>query len=104
MLDMDREIERRVKLLAKAKNDTDVQSVEFELCRKDPLYFFKNYTYTDKNTNLYPDSYPAILPFIPYEFQEEAITEIWSSIYNGTQPLHEREDLTNVFIEKSRQM
>lgn len=104
MIDMEKEVNRRVDLLQKAKNNIDLQSIEFEHCRKDPLYFFKNYTYTDKNTNLYPDHYPAILPFIPYDYQEEAITEIRSSIHNWTLPLHERTDLTNVFIEKSRQM
>ena len=37
---------------------------------------------------------PAVLPFIPYPFQEEMITEIWDSIVKD-EP---------VFLEKSRQM
>jgi hypothetical protein len=101
---MEEIIRSRVQLLQQAKEKPELQSIEYELCRKDILYFFRNYLYTDKNTNLYPASYPAILPMIPYEFQEELVTEVWESIQNGALPLEERTCFTNVFIEKSRQM
>lgn len=101
---MEEIIRSRVDLLQKAQEKKELQSIEYELCRKDILYRFKNYLYTDKNTNLYPAHYPSILPFIPYEFQEELITEVWESIQNGALPLEERTTFTNVFIEKSRQM
>ena len=77
---MEEIIRSRVLLLQKAKEKKELQSIEYELCRKDILYWFRNYLYTDKNTNLYPAHYPNILPFIPYEFQEELITEVWDSI------------------------
>lgn len=97
-------VRNRVSLLQKAKDNKQLQAIEYELCRKDILYFARNYLYTDKNTNLYPANYPNILPFIPYEFQEELLTEIRESIINGTLPIEDRTCHTNVFIEKSRQM
>ena len=101
---MEQELQRRIKLLEIANRKPELQQIEMEKCRRDILYWFKTYAYTDKNMNLYSDTLPTTLPFIPYAFQEEAITEIWSSIINGTKPLIDRVDLTNVFIEKSRQM
>lgn len=88
------EIQKRVTLLAKAKDNLQLQSIEMELCRRDILYWFRNYVYTDKNNSLYPAEYPDVLPFLPYEFQEEMVTEIWDSILTGE----------SVFLEKSRQM
>jgi len=104
MVDMRTELENRVNLLYKAKNNIDLQNIENELCRRDILHFFRNYLYTDKNKNLFTGDESNVLPFIPFEFQEEAITEIWNSILTGTKPMNERTDFTNVFIEKSRQM
>jgi len=77
---MNEEILKRVTLLAKAKTSPELQAVEIESCRRDILYWFKNYAYTDKNKTIYDDTYPDILPFIPYPFQEEFITEVWESI------------------------
>lgn len=94
----------RVQFLEKARNSANLQLVEIELCKKDILHFFRNRLYTDKNSTLFDDTYPNILPFIPFEFQEELITEIRDSIQQGTKQAYERTDHTNVFIEKSRQM
>lgn len=95
---------QRLELLNKAKTSPDLQAVEIALCKQNILHFFRNYLYTDKNQNLFTGDEPSIIPFIPYPFQEELVTEVWSSIMNGTLPLDKRTDLTNVFIEKSRQM
>lgn len=96
-------LRQRVEFLIKADKNLQLQNIEIELCKRDILHFFRNHLYTDTNTNLYHDQ-PSVIPFIPYQFQEELVTEIWSSIVNGTLPISERTDLTNVFIEKSRQM
>ena len=77
---MKAELQKRVELLIKASKSEQLQAVELELCRRDILYRYKNYVYTDKNTSLYSLDEPSVLPFIPYSFQEEAITELWSSI------------------------
>ena len=97
-------LKNRIDLLIKAKENTQLQSIEKELCKRDVLYFFNNYLYTDKNTNLYTWDEPNIIPFIPYEFQIELITEVRNSIQDWTKPIKERSWLTNIFIEKSRQM
>jgi hypothetical protein len=52
-MDMQEELLRRVELLEKAKNNRELQEVEVELCKRDIMHFFKNYLYTDKNSNLY---------------------------------------------------
>ena len=73
-------IARRVELLMKAKNNIDLQDVEKEACRRSILYFFRNYLYTDKNTTLFTDDQPSCIPFVPFEFQEELIEQVWNSI------------------------
>lgn len=76
------------------------------MCKRDPIYFFNTYLYTDKNKTLFTDDSPDTLPFILFPFQEEYVTEVWKSITEGNKPVTERDpkELTNVFIEKSRQM
>lgn len=91
---MKEELQKRVNLLTKAKSNIQLQEVENELCKRDILYRFKNYVFTDKNSKLYWPEMPSVLPFIPYEFQEECITKVRESIIKGE----------SVFIEKSRQM
>lgn len=95
---------KRIDLLIKANKSKELQQIEIELCKRDILYFFNNYLYTDKNTNLFNNDESNVIPFIPFDFQKECIKEIWSSIINWTKSLKDRTDLTNVFIEKSRQM
>ena len=103
---MEEIIANRIKLLAKANQLPQLQAIEMESCRKDILYFFRNYLVTDKNKTIFADSNPDIIPFIPFPFQEEYITEIWKSITEWNKPIEDRDinELTNIFIEKSRQM
>ncbi len=102
--DMHQEMGKRCKLIEEANKSPDLQADLMEMCKRDILFRFRNFAYTDKNTRMFGSDDPSILPFIPFPFQEDAVMEIWSSIMNGTKPLSERTDLTNVFIEKSRQM
>lgn len=102
-IDLQEVAKKRTELLIKAENNPAFQQFEIDCCKNDILYWYRNYVWTDTNTSLYYWQ-PSSIPFIPYPFQEEAITEIRSSIYNWTLPPEERYDLTNVLIEKSRQM
>ena len=97
-------LEERLELLNKTRNNPKLQAIEIELCKQDILYWFNNYAYTDKNKSLFTQDEPTELPFILFPFQEEMVTEIRNSIMDGTKPLKDRVELTNVFIEKSRQM
>jgi hypothetical protein len=94
----------RHKLLQKAKNNPKLQQAIIALCKKDIMYFFDNFLWTDKNKNLFTGDEPSVIPFIPFEFQKEFILETRNSIENGTRKPQERDDFTNVFVEKSRQM
>jgi len=78
--DLRQETIKRLNLLAKAKNSKEIQANEKELCKRDILYWFFNYVYTDKNKTLFTSDEDTTIPFIPFEFQVEAITEIWASI------------------------
>ena len=91
---MKRELARRVKLLEVAQNNKELQKIEIEMCTRDIMHFFNNYLYTDKNSSLYGEEYPDMIPFLPYPYQEECIQEVRDSIQKGE----------SVFIEKSRQM
>lgn len=95
----------RLNILTKAKNNIVLQWIEIEICKRDILYFFRYYLYTDKNDTFFNWQFQEI-PFIPFWFQEEFITEIWESITEWSKPIWERKPwvLTNVFVEKSRQM
>jgi hypothetical protein len=53
MTDLHEELKKRVILLQKAKENKQLREVEMELCRRNPMHFFLNYLYTDKNSNLY---------------------------------------------------
>ena len=99
-------IEQRTNLIVKAKDNPILQKIEVEMCFKDILYFFKNYLYTEKNSTFFGDEHSELIPFVPFDFQEEYILEVWESIMEGNKPVAERNPdiLTNVFIEKSRQM
>jgi hypothetical protein len=100
------ELKQRVELLAKAKKEPKLQAIEIEMCKRDPIYFFNTYLNTDKNKTLFSDDTPDVLPFILFPFQEEYVTEVWRSITQANIPVEERDidELTNVFVEKSRQM
>lgn len=100
-------MDERVDFLGLVRTDYQRQYDELLMCKdkyKGILHFFTNYVYTDKNTQLFGNDSPDVLPLIPFEFQIEAINEIRGSIMTGTMPIEERTQLTNVFIEKSRQM
>ena len=99
-------LQERAKIVTECRKHPELQTAYNELCRKDILYWFKNFLYTDKNKTIYGNDMPDILPFVPYEFQEEYILEVWESIVEWNKPVQERKEwvLTNIFIEKSRQM
>lgn len=102
--DLHKEAIRRTELLKKTKENTKLQSIEMEMCRRNILYWFNTYAYTDRNMELFSSDEANSIPFILFPFQEELVTETWKSIVEGTKPREERIELTNVFLEKSKQM
>ena len=53
MKDLKEILEERVLLLERASKNKQLQEIEMEMCRREPMHFFNNYLYTDKNSNLY---------------------------------------------------
>lgn len=100
------QIPDRLMLLDKCKDNPDLQLLEIEMCKRDPIYFFNTYLYTEKNSTFFAAWTPMEVPFILFPFQEEYVSEVWESIYEWSKPVEDRKPwvLTNVFIEKSRQM
>ena len=96
-------IVERVKLI-NSSNDKDIQQTIMLICKKDPVYFFKYFLYTDRNPWLIPEKFWNAVPFIPFEFQEDFINDAWSAIKMWWLPIEQRTDPTDVFSEKSRQM
>jgi len=96
----------RLLLLDKAKDNIDLQNIEIAECKANPIYFFNTYLYTEKNKTFFSEDKPWEVPFILFPYQEEYVTQIWESIIEWNKPVEERNPdvLTNVFIEKSRQM
>lgn len=47
-----------------------------------PIYFFENYLYTDKNPLMFSDRIPNVVPFLLFDYQKDAIEEIWDCIVN----------------------
>jgi hypothetical protein len=47
------ETEKRIKLLAKAKSNPKLQGIEIEMCKRNILYWCREYVYTDKNNTLF---------------------------------------------------
>lgn len=100
------DIQKRLLLLDKCKDNRDLQLIEIETCKRDPIYFFNTYLYTEKNKTFFNEWTPSEVPFILFEYQEEYINEVWESIIEWNKPVEQRKSwvLTNIFIEKSRQM
>lgn len=83
---------KRLELWAKASKNPKLQAVEIALCKKDPVYWFNHYAWTnDPRDN--PDK-PKKLPFALYDFQEWFIRELETNIRNGK----------SLVVEKSRDM
>lgn len=97
-------LEARAKLLLNCKNNTKNQELVKEKCRRDILFFFENFLYTDKNSAFFWADIPYNVPFVLFDFQKEFVLDLWDSILEWQKPISERKNPTDTFIEKSRQM
>lgn len=97
-------IEERARLLQKCKTDPTAKAYVYEQCRRDILFFFDYFLFTDRNGGFYGSEYPSEVPFILFDFQREFVLDLWDAIQEGAKPIEDRKTPTSVFIEKSRQM
>ena len=94
----------RAKLLSECDKSDELKKYVYAACKKDPIYFFKMFVWTDRNPAMIPEKYGNTVPFILFEYQEEFVTDAWEAIQMGRQPIEMRTAPTDVFSEKSRQM
>lgn len=83
---------KRLEKWAKAEKNPKLQAVELELCRRDPVYWFNNYCWTNDPRDI--PGKPKKLPFVLYDFQEWFMHELEQNIRTGK----------SMIIEKSRDM
>lgn len=84
-------------------DDKKYQISEMKKCQDDIVYFFTNYLWTENKLPGVDKKYEMI-PFIPFDFQEDFLRETWESIQDGQKPIEKRKWPTDIFVEKSRQM
>lgn len=83
----------RYSMLSKSREDKKAQAILMEKCRRDIKFFFEHFLYTDRN-KLFEYLEIQDMPFMLFDYQKEAVDEIWRCIVEGKK----------VFIEKSRQL
>ena len=104
------EIERRIELRRKLAIDPIRQEACRELCRRDLLYWFDNFAFTDRNSTFFSADLPSKVPMILFPYQREYILDVWDAIQQGSMPMASRRREnglvvpTSIFSEKSRQM
>jgi len=69
----------RYKMLSKAKDDKKAQALLIEKCKRDIGFFFEYFLYTDRN-KLFEYLELQDIPFMLFDYQKEAVDEIWESI------------------------
>ena len=88
------EIGRRATMLQKCNEDKKLQLCLIEQCKEDVLFYFRNFAWTKKNEIFIWSNLPYAIPFLPFEYQETLITDIWNAIIGKY----------SIFFEKSRQI
>lgn len=82
------EIKRRYELFEHCQQDKEAKACAIKLCMdpdKGVLYFFKNWLWTYD-----PRKNPKELPFVPYPYQENYITDFNNDVKNGVDNLTEK--------------
>lgn len=95
----------RIVFVSKCKNNERLRSLEFERCRLDIVHWFSTRSRTERH-RLFGMEFPNSIPFLPFNYQIEAIKEIWETIKENCKPTKDKKEGTfkEIFIEKSRQL
>jgi hypothetical protein len=78
--DLELNIRERIKLLNECDKSDDVKKSIISICKRDPIFFFKYFVYTDRNPSMIPDSFGNVVPFILFKYQEEFVEDAWDAI------------------------
>ncbi len=101
---LEKNIYQRAKILNECEKDDELKKYVYAACKKDPIYFFKNFVWTDRNPTIIPEKFWHVVPFVLFEYQEDFLRDAWDAIQMGRLPVEQRVEPTDVFSEKSRQM
>lgn len=82
-------LEQRTKLLIECE-DPAFRAAVMEKCRRDPVFWFENFCFTDKNSGFFGQEIPNEVPFILFDFQREFVTDLWDAICEGSKPIGQR--------------
>ena len=72
---LEKNIYDRAKLLAECEKNNDLKKYVYAMCKKDPVYFFEMFAWTDRNPTLIPERYGNTVPFILFEYQKDFIRD-----------------------------
>ena len=86
-----KKLEERLNNLKLAEKDDEVKAILRERAKGDPIFFFNQFAYTYDPR---PKAKPNHFPFITYEFQDDLIRELDSSLKN----------VHDLGVDKSRDM
>lgn len=86
-----KKLEERLNNLKLAEKDDEVKAILRERAKRDPIFFFNQFAYTYDPR---PEAKPNHFPFITYEFQDDLIRELDSSLKN----------VHDLGVDKSRDM
>ena len=86
--DFDQNLAFREEILRESLHDESYQSALLQMCADDPLFYVNAFCWTYD-----PRREPSSVPFITYEFQDQAMNDVWQGIGEN-----------DALIEKSRDM
>lgn len=85
---------KRAEFKRDCETNLELQAHLFEMCKRDPKFFFDYFLFTVKNDTMFSQNLPFAIPFVLFDYQRELVDLIQDGIMRKR----------NIFCEKSRQM
>lgn len=82
-------IKQRAKLLV-ACEDAEFQATTIAKCKRDILFWFENFAFTDRNAGFFPSDMPPEVPFILFPYQKDFVSDVWDAIKEGSNTIDQR--------------
>jgi hypothetical protein len=57
LINLEENIRQRAKLLSECEKDDKLKQYVYTMCKKDPIYFFKMFVWTDRNPAMIPERF-----------------------------------------------
>lgn len=79
MIDYRKNLEERAKILISC-DDLKYRAMVMENCKRDIVFWFQYFAFTDRNSGFIDDGMGDKIPFILFDFQKEFILDLWDAI------------------------